>query len=685
VRSDGPRLRLGMVGVVTISLFAALFARLWYLQVLSSPEYQLQAAANQQRIIIEPAPRGRILDRNGVAIVDNRLSFVVSLDRNVLRDLDEDERATVMADLTAELVTVDPTLTPAIIEQRLASDRFSPYTPVPVAEDVPEELAVYLAENKDAFADAVRVESRAIRTYPYGRLAAHVLGYVGPINDEEYARLETSPLLYQLTDEIGKGGVEQAFESVLRGQPGRRVLEVDAEGRTIGELDYDEPVAGHDVVLGLDVRVQAIAETALREELEVARGRRTGNNPANVAQAGSVVVLDPVDGSVVAMASYPDYEPASLTDGIDEAEWTFLNDRANFIPLINRAIAGEYAPGSTFKLVSAFAGLRAGLITPEQVWVDDGVYEVPNCRGESCRFRNAGSTPHGNVDLREALTVSSDTYFYDIGARSWFGRDAYGDPIQDASTLFGLGVDTGVQLPGERSGRVMTPEEFLQRHEEYPDSFPRGTWQAGDSINLAIGQGEMLATPIQMANAYAALGNGGNVMQPAVALRVQASHSDEVIRTYDPVVSRTVPFDPAWQAAFVDGFVGVTQGEGGTAVSTFSDFPEGWVVAGKTGTAQVGTQANPRADTAIFVGMGPMPAPRYAAAAFLEESGFGGVAAAPVVARIFTPLADPTQMPEVLTNAQLVAAGLEPSPFGYGLSTPLAGASDPLAEGDVLD
>lgn len=685
MRGDGPRLRLGMVGVVTISLFAALFARLWYLQVLASPEYQLQAAANQQRVVIEPAPRGRILDRNGIPIVDNRLSFVVSLDRDVLRDLDDDERATVMSDLTAELVTVDPTLTPAIIEERLASDRFSPYTPVPVAEDVPEELAVYLAENKDAFADAVRVESRAIRTYPYGRLAAHVLGYVGPINDEEYGRLQSSPLLYQLTDEIGKGGVEQAFESSLRGQPGRRVLEVDSQGRTIGELDYQEPVAGHDVVLGIDVRIQAIAETALREQLEVARGRRTGSNPANVAESGAVVVLDPVDGSVVAMASYPDYDPASLTDGIDQTEWTYLNDRANHIPLINRAIAGEYAPGSTFKLITAYAGLSAGLTTPDRVWPDPGVYRIPDCRGESCTFRNSGSQAHGNVDLREALTVSSDTYFYDIGARSWFGRDTVGDPIQDASRLFGLGADTGVQLPGERSGRVMTPEEFLQRHEDYPDSFPRGTWQAGDSVNLAIGQGEMLATPIQMARAYAALGNGGNVVQPNIALRVQASHSDEVIRTYDPVVTQTVTFDPMWFDALTQGFIGVTQDPGGTAVSTFEDFPPGWVVAGKTGTAQVGTRANPRADTAIFVGMGPMPAPRYAAAAFLEESGFGGVAAAPVVARIFTPLADPTQMPEVLTNAQLIAAGLEPTPFGYGLSTPLAGASDPLAEGDVLD
>lgn len=685
MRSDTPRVRLGLIGIVAISLFAALFTRLWYLQVLVSPDYQLQATTNQRREIIEPAPRGRILDRNGVILVDNRLSFVASLDRQVLDELDDDDRQDVLDRLVAELAPVDPEITPEVIEERLESERFSPYTPVPVVEDIPEPLAVYLSEHDEEFQGALLVESQAIRTYPYGRLAAHVLGYVGSINEEEFDERRDSVLQYQLTDEIGKAGVELSYEESLRGQPGRRVIEVDATGNTVRELDYEEPVAGNDIVLGIDVNVQAIAETALREELENARGRDTDDNPANVAQAGSVVVLDPVDGSVVAMASYPDYDPSTLIDGIDDAEFAALSDPNAYIPLINRAIDGQYAPGSTFKLITAYAGLASGLVTPQTVVRDPGSYTIPNCRGESCVRYNAGRQAHGNVDLREAITVSSDTYFYDIGARSWFERDQLGDPIQDAAGLFGMGADTGVELPNEKSGRVMTPEEYAQRSQDFPDSFPDGEWQAGDNVNMAIGQGEMLSTPIQLANAYAALGNGGQLMAPNIVLRVQESHSGDVLRAIEPRLIRTIPIDPAWMDALVDGFVGVTSDASGTAASTFADFPEGWVVAGKTGTAQVGTQSNPRADTAIFVGMGPMPAPRYAAAAFLEESGFGGVAAAPVIARIFEPLADPSQMPLVLTNAQLVAAGGEPSPFGYALSAPLAQAGDPLAEGDVLD
>lgn len=669
-----------MIGVVAVSLFAALFARLWYLQVLASSEFQVQATANQRREIIEPAPRGRILDRNGVVLVDNRLSFVASLDRQVLRDLDEEERTALLERLVAELAPVDPTITVDVLEQRLASDRFSPYTPVPVAEDIPEDVAVYLTEHRDDFGDALHVESRAIRTYPYGRVAAHVLGYVGAINDDEFgsAAIQESPLRYQLTDEIGKSGVELTYESELRGQPGRRVLEVDAEGDTVQELDYDAPVAGHDVVLTIDVNVQAVAEQALREELDRARGRPVNSGPAQLAPAGSVVVLDPVDGSVVAMASYPDYDPSAFTDGIDTAEWNFLRDPANHNPFVNRAIEGQYAPGSTFKLITAYAALTNGLITPEYTWADGGVYRIPNCRGDSCIKRNAGSRSYGRVDLRRAITVSSDTYFYDIGARFWFGRDEYGDGIQEASELFGLGTDTLVPLPNEKAGRVMTPEEYAQRHEDNPETFQDGVWQAGDNVNISIGQGEMLTTPIQLANAYAALGNGGTLFAPNIAREVREAGSDVVVRSFEPRVVREITFDPAWRAALMDGFIGVTQSGEGTAVGSFAGFPN-WTVAGKTGTAQVGG----RADTAVFVGMGDVSSgatPRYVAAAFLEESGFGGVAAAPLVRRIFEPIADPTQMPTIESDL-----GNPENPVGYTLSVPLAEGSDPLSEGDVLD
>jgi penicillin-binding protein 2 len=670
VRSDGPRLRLGLLGVVAVSLFAALFARLWYLQVLASPEYQLQATALQRREVIEPAPRGRILDRNGVVLVDNQLSYVVSLDRQLLGELEDGERADLLGRLLTRLAPAEPTLTIESLEQRLASDRFSPYTPVPVADDVPEQLAVWFTEHRDEFDGVVQVDARAVRHYPYGRLASHVVGYVGSINDEEFAAAESAdPGEYQLTDEIGKAGVERTYEAELRGEPGRRVLEVDAEGNTVGELSYEPPVAGHDIVLSIDITVQAMAEQALREELARARERRvSGDNPPNLSPAGSVVVTDVNDGSVVAMASFPDFDPSTFVDGIDDTEWAALTWEGSFNPLLNRAIQGEYAPGSTFKMITAYGGLASGMISPEYVWRDAGVYTVPNCRGESCRFRNAGSRAYGNVDLREALTVSSDTYFYDIGARMWFARDQVGDPIQDAALLFGLGADTGVPLPNERSGRVMTPEEYAARSEENPTAFPDGEWQAGDNVNLAIGQGEMLVTPLQLVNAYATLANGGTLHAPNIVREVRVGGTDEVVRTYEPRVVRQIEFPPEWRQALLDGFIGVTTSGDGTAFGTFGGFPN-WVIAGKTGTAEVAGKA----DTAIFVGFGPAQAPQYAAAAFLEESGFGGVAAAPLVRRILEPLA--------LGTPPAVQAGV--APFGYVVTLPEQ--ADPFAGGDVVD
>lgn len=672
MRAERSRLRLSMLGIVAVSLFAALFGRLYYLQVLDAPAYQQLATANQRRVVVEPAPRGRILDRNGVVLVDNRLSFVATLDRQVLAELDDDVRRAVLAQLVLELSTVDDGITVEVLERRLASDRYSPYVPVPVADDIPEALAVYLIEHKDDFLGALNVESRAVRTYPYGTLAAHVLGYVGPINDEEYQARRGSPLGYQLNDTIGKSGVELTYEEVLRGTPGRRVLEVDASGRTIRELEHVPPVSGRDLYLSIDVRLQAVAEVGLAEELERARGRRQRDGTVQEAPAGSVVVLDPNDGSVLAMASYPTFAPEALTDGIDEAEWAALNDEANHHPLINRAIQGDYAPGSTFKLVTAYAALASGAITTETTYVDEGFFRVPNCSGGRCVFYNSGSHRNGTIDLQRALTVSSNVFFFNLGARFWIERDTFGDPIQDAASLFGFGARTQVPLPSERSGWIPTPENQRQRHEENPEAFPYPDWYTGHNVNVAVGQGDVLSTPLQLANAYAALANGGTLHQPNVAREVHDRATGELVETIAPRAIRTIEFQPGWREELMAGFTGVTQERGGTAVGTFAGFPN-WVVAGKTGTAEV----SGRAYTSLFVGMAPAEAPQYVAAAVLEESGFGGAAAAPLVRRIFESIADPALTPTVQPDTA--------SPTGYRLSVPLPDAVDPDVSGDRGD
>ena len=672
MRSDSPRLRLGILGIIAVSLFAALFTRLWYLQVLSSPEYQLQATANQRREVVEPAPRGRILDRNGVVLVDNRLSFVASLDRQVLRGLDDDERRATLEQVVLELAPVEPLITVDALERRLTSDRYSPYTPVPVVDDIPEDLAVYLTEHRANFAGALLVESRAIRTYPFGSLAAHVLGYVGAINDEEYQTRRESALGYQLTDQIGKSGVELTYEEFLRGQPGRRTLEVDARGNTIRQLDYEPPIAGDDLYLSIDSTVQAVAETGLREELDRARQRRMRDGSAQAAPAGSVVVEDPNDGSLLAMASFPTYNPAAFTDGIDEVEWAYLNDPVNHYPLLNRATQGDYAPGSTFKLVTAYAGLASGAITTDTTIVDEGIYRVPDCSGGRCVFYNSGSHRNGRVNLQRAITVSSNVFFFGLGARLWIERSTYGDAIQDAALQFGFGADTGVPLPSEHAGWIPTPENTLQRHEENPTAFPFGEWYTGNNINIAVGQGDVIGTPLQLVNAYSALANGGRLNQPNVAREVRDPATDAVVHVIEPREIRTIELAPGWRETMMAGFTGVTQDSGGTAVGTFAGFPN-WIVAGKTGTAEV----TGRAYTSIFVGMAPAENPQYVGAAILEESGFGGSAAAPLIRQIFESIADPNQTPTVIADPA--------NPYGYTLSVPLPEAADPLASGDRGD
>ncbi len=667
---DSPHVRLGVFGIVTVSLFAALFARLWYLQVMASPEFQVAAKANQQRVVVEPAPRGRILDRDGVVLVDNRISIVVTADRSELDDLDDGERRRVLTRLAAELTRYGQPFTVEDIEERLADVRFSPYTPVPVAEDVPEELAVYLSEHNIEFTDAIAVEARPVRSYPYGRLASHVVGYVGAINDEEYgAAVEAgNEESYQLDDEVGKAGVERTYEADLRGTPGRRVLEVDAEGDTVRELAYTAPVPGDDVQLTIDADLQAVAETALREELDRTRSRRvSGSNFPNAAPAGSTVVLDPRDGAVLSMASFPDFDPAAFTNGIDSAEWAALQDPAAFFPLNNRAIQGQYAPGSTFKLVTAYAAMAVGAITADTTIVDEGEYRIQNCSG-ACVKRNAGSKAYGNVSLRRALTVSSDVFFFGLGDRFWIERDVYGDPIQDAARGFGMGADLGIPLPSEQSGHVPTPESRRQRHEDNPDAFPNPDWRSGDNVNLAIGQGDMLVTPLQLASAYGTLANGGTVYSPNVVGRVLDRETGEVVRTIDRRVVNELSLPAEIRQPIVDGLTGaVNDVEEGTAAGSFQGFPENFIVAGKTGTAQV----TGKADTAVFVGFGPVESPRYVAAAMLEESGFGGIASAPLVRRILEPLADPSSMPTV-------------GPGGV-LDAPLAEQADPFAAGDVTD
>jgi penicillin-binding protein 2 len=644
--NNNPRLRLAILGIAIVSLFAALFARLWYLQVMATKEFKSAAVALQTRTILEEAPRGRVLDRNGVVLVDNRISVVVTVDAKKLGDIktgDVNAYNGLLDRLATEITRYMPSepIDRAFLEHRLTDPRFSPYLPIPIADDVPKPLELYLAEHHDMFGDVVSVKQTTIRAYPLGRTASHVLGYVGAITQEELNVHTSSPKTYSLGDEVGKTGVEKTYEDYLRGTPGRQTLEVDAKGNTVRELAHVPPVPGDDVYLTIDANVQAITEQSLHDELVNAHNRRNKDGSYNAAPAGASVILDPNNGQVIAMASYPDYDPAEFTKPIPSDRWTQLNDPSSLFPLNNRALQGEYAPGSTFKLVTALAGLRTGAITPATTMNDTGTFHVPGCTGQQCSFKNSGGAGHGRVNLPRALTVSSDFYFYSLGSQFWTQRSTFGDPIQATAQDLGFDALTGIPLPGEQPGFVYTPDTLKAIHEKYPTDYPNGDWYTGNNIQLAIGQNVVAVTPLQLANAYATVANGGTLYSPNIALKIQTP-AGVVVGLFEPRVLHQVQLPPEVRGPLMQGFTGAVNSSEGTAYGAFRDFPT-WSVAGKTGTAQV----TGKTDTSLFVGMAPAEAPRYAGSAVLEQSGFGATAAAPVIRRVLQSLADPAQAPTV--------------------------------------
>jgi penicillin-binding protein 2 len=638
------------MGIVVVSLFATLFARLWYLQVMTSADARVAADQNRIRTVSQQAPRGRILDRNGKVIVGNRVSIQVTIDRSEFDRLGDEQQGSVLTRLADALSRQGIPTTPQQVRERIASDRYSPFAPVPVAWDVREELKIWIDENLDRL-PSVAAQRVAVRDYPYGTLAAHVVGYTGRLTGEEYQERKDGPKPYALSDDIGRSGVEARYEAELRGTPGTTVLEVDASNRPVRTLPgTTPPIPGDDVVLNIDIDVQAVAEQALRAGLDSAADRPPVTEGApQVGRVGSAVAIDPSTGEVLALASAPTFTPADLVDGISGQEWSYLNSKESFYPLNNWALQGQYAPGSTFKPFTAAAALGSGLATPATTINDTGEYIVPNCKGDSCRFRNDRSRAYGPVDLRRSLTVSSDVYYYGLGANFWIRRGDIGGPEAFRAALepWGFSSRTGIDLPGELPGRIPSPDWLRAYCEKVQCLEGADSWRTGNSVNMAIGQGDVLVTPLQLAVAYAALADGGQVRQPRVAREVRDQSTGEVKETFSSPVVRTVPLRPEWSDAIVGGLVGVTVDPNGTASAAFAGFPNSaFPVAAKTGTAQV----SGKAPTAVFGAFAPAGDPRFAIAVLLEESGYGGSAAAPVARRML----------DVLSGT----IPLEPAPLG---------------------
>lgn len=601
-----------IVGVVVCCLFGALFARLWYLQVVYAPAAADAAQNNFLRTIYIAAPRGRILDRQGRVIVDTRVSQVLTLDRDIAH------RDPALLDRLSKLLG----MAPADMLHAVNDPKFTPYMPAPIAKDVDINTIVYIKEHQQDFR-GVGVQSVAVRDYPNGLTAANIIGYVSEINDKELAGLKAQG--YQPGDNIGKTGIESEYESVLRGQPGVEKIAVDARGRPLSVVSYQAPVPGDDVQLSIDLDIQQKAEQSLAEGLQAARQAADPTSGRSFsAPGGAVVVEDPRDGAVLALATNPTYDPADFIGGISVQKYQqYLNDPSH--PLNDRALQGQYAPGSTFKLATATAGLQAGVINPGAIFDDTGSYTVG-----PVTFHGNNSEALGPVNLSEALTRSSDPYFYNVGAQFWYGRSHFGDDaIQKVARSYGLGVPTGIDLPNEAPGKMPDPVSRKAEHAANPQAFPDGGWYAGDNVILAIGQGEVLVTPLQLAGAYATFGNGGTLWQPRVASRV-LTPDGKLVKTFAPVARGHV--DMPNRGVMLSGFEGAVADGSGTAYSAFAGFPlDQLQVAGKTGTAQV-TGKQP---TSVFASFAPANAPQYVVTAVLEQSGYGATAAAPVVRHVY--------------------------------------------------
>lgn len=681
---DSQRFRLNLVAIVALALFVALFSRLYFLQVLTDAEFQAQAIANTNRVLPVEAPRGRIIDAKGRVLVDNKTTLVVLVDNFVLRDqlTSTEDRETLALRLARALSEAGQLTKVDGILDAFDDPKFGPFDQIPVATGVTQEFKVWLGERNHQF-PGVTIVSESVRAYPYGVAAAHVLGYVGPINQGELDLRQNESKPYQPSDEIGKAGVELAFEDILRGVPGARPIVVDAKGNIVEEGVPTSPRPGLDIQLTIDIDLQLLVETELQFGLVEARKEIDSNGTGDFFKApgGAAVVLDPDGSKVLALASNPSYDPRDFTEGISSAQFEALTDPDARAPLNNRVIQGLYAPGSTFKPFTAYAAMNAGLIGDRGVLTqytpldDPGFFEIPNCSGGRCEFQNANRTPYGPVDLRRAITVSSDVYFYKLAFFFESSPVIRSQSLQEGVKVFGFGSRSTVPLAYEADGIVPDRELKAARHEELPDVFPSGDWFTGDTLNTAIGQGDMGVTPLQLANAYATLANGGSLFAPNIASAALNPATLNVEIDYSPRLINQIYLPDNIRDPIIDGLAGVTTDELGTAVRAFEAYPHSTLpVAGKTGTSE----KFDKSDFAVFAAFAPVIDPEYVVVTLLEEAGFGGEVAAPVAERILRAIAlgdvpaavpvDPDYLldPNVLPVAGVVGGETSEAALGAG-------------------
>ncbi|WP_417576520.1 penicillin-binding protein 2 [Paratractidigestivibacter sp.] len=590
-----------LVGFAAVigAIFAALLARLWSMQLVSSDEYTKEAESNRTRTVTTAAPRGRILDRNGAEIVSNRSSLTVVADADVADD-------EVEMQLLANLIGMPR----QAVYRKVIDSSEGAQSVRTVATDVSRRVVAYLGEHPAAFS-GVSVQQRSQRSYPQGTLAAHVVGYTGTVTAEqlEASGSDDSSVQYKSGDVVGQAGVEAMYESILQGIRGEQTVYVDSNGKILQSSTKIDPQSGSDVVLTIDSGIQKAAEDSLEKVLTELRQK--GKNPAG----GSVVCLDCTNGEVLAMASAPTFSPSIFVGGIANSDWEGLTNEASNYPLLNRAISGQYPSASTIKPFTSFAALDNGIATPQSGYVCNGWWTgLGEAYGMWC-YNHDG---HGGLNLQQGITFSCDVVFYEIG--KGFSNSSNKDGMQQKFRQYGFGSATGIDLPSEAVGRVPDAAWKWDYFSSLPDADRE--WHPGDYCNIAIGQGDILVTCLQIAHAYSSIANRGPVFKPHVLKCVKSNIGNGSVIDYKVSQTDDISEEDDYRDLVERGLEGVIYEESESQAAHWTNLNV--KVAGKTGT---GEQTSVGRNICWMVAYAPADDPKYVVAANVDGGDWGSTTA----------------------------------------------------------
>lgn len=626
--------RVTIIGAILLVGFAALLLRLWTLQVLAGSQYAARAQANQMRTVAVPAPRGMIEDRHGDVLVSNEAVTAVDLWPSSLPK-PVGQRDAELRSLARVTGVGLHQLTKSILARRKANDMLDP---VVVRSQAPTALVTYLQERSSEFRGVALAQSY-IRRYPHGSMAAQLLGYVGQISPPELKTLSKQG--YTPGEVIGQSGAESAFNNYLQGVPGSARVRVDSFGRPRSARTLVTPAQqGQTVRLTIDAGLQLAAENALQYGIGLAHSQGLW-----AADGGAIVAMDPNTGAILAMASAPTYNPSVYTGRVTQKALdnaglgTAQSALDKNYPALNRALDATYPPGSSFKPLTAIAAMQEGILNPYSLVPCTGTYVAPEDKGHHV-WHNWDPNVDQGMDLPTALAYSCDTYFYRVGNNFFLLPPDRGQPEQRWARAFGFGRPTGVERVGIESGGLVPTIGWRERtytHKSDPCCWRVDRiWKPGDNIQLAIGQGDLLVTPMQMARFYSAIANGGKLVTPHVLLDVQ-NPNNTVVPTAAPPAPRPIPdLNPAYLKVVQQGLYDGTHMSYGTSYGVFGNFPR--PIAGKTGTAQkvVTLPGVTRdEDQSWWCGYGPANDAKLVVCAVIENGGHGGSAAAPAAERVF--------------------------------------------------